>query len=196
MVSKQLDRAEIKYLKRTIEESNVHKLPDKGEITLSTIHAIKGLEAEYVYLIGANQRNHPCRASEHPLMETVKIDDPYDSYDEEIRLLYVALTRAKTKVIINYTGSLTQFLTKNNAPKKEYKAHIVDRLESELKSWRLDCSREHNILPYQVFNDRTLKELCAVQPLDVQELHAINGFGSYKVNRWGRKIVEIVREFG
>lgn len=76
----------------------------KGYITLATVHAIKGLEAKLVFLIGANEQNFPCKASDHPIMELVKTT-VYDRQEEEKRLFYVAISRAKERLYITYSGT-------------------------------------------------------------------------------------------
>ena len=76
---------------------------EKGQVTLATIHSIKGLEAKMVFIIGANEQNFPCKASDHPVIELIKIDE-YDKEDEEKRLFYVAISRAKNKLYMTYTG--------------------------------------------------------------------------------------------
>jgi superfamily I DNA/RNA helicase len=109
-MEKLLQESNMKYLKRTDEQSKEGIDPEHDQITISTVHAIKGLEAEVVYLIGANSLNFPIQAQDHPILEAVKADDSYDKYDEELRVFYVALSRAKKKLIINYTGVVTPFL--------------------------------------------------------------------------------------
>ena len=51
-----------------------------GQVTLATIHAIKGLEAEMVFIMGCTSINFPCRGSDHPVIEMVKVDE-YDKED-------------------------------------------------------------------------------------------------------------------
>ena len=75
----------------------------KGEVTLATIHSIKGLEAHKVFIIGCNEINFPCKASDHPVIEMIKIDN-YDKEEEERRLFYVAISRAKKELFLTYTG--------------------------------------------------------------------------------------------
>jgi superfamily I DNA/RNA helicase len=75
----------------------------KGEIVLSTIHAIKGLEAKAVFLIGCNEQNFPCKASDHPILEFIKGQES-DKEEEEKRLFYVAISRAKEKLFLSYSG--------------------------------------------------------------------------------------------
>jgi len=88
----------------------------KGEdggsnLILATVHAIKGLEANHVFLLGCNKDSFPCRASDHPIIELIK-DDYYDKFEEEKRLFYVAISRAKENLYMTYTGSKTDFITK------------------------------------------------------------------------------------
>ncbi|MCK5616330.1 exodeoxyribonuclease V subunit gamma [Candidatus Pacearchaeota archaeon] len=83
----------------------------EGQITLATIHSIKGLEAEKVFVIGCNEKNFPCKVSDHPVLEMIKMDD-YDKLDEEKRLFYVAISRAKSKLHLTYNGKKqTSFIT-------------------------------------------------------------------------------------
>lgn len=82
-------------------------------ITLSTIHAIKGLEAEVVFVMGCNEQNFPCKYSEHPLSDVFKIEE-YDKEKEEKRLFYVALSRAKHSLYLTYSGKQSTYFISNN----------------------------------------------------------------------------------
>lgn len=65
-------------------------------VSLSTIHAIKGLEYEHVFLIGFSKNNFP-----------------YD--DENKRLLYVAFTRAKKNLYLSTSAPASPFFYGLNA---------------------------------------------------------------------------------
>ena len=98
-------------LSNLFKQRNIpHVLKNEGDldnrddkITLSTIHAAKGLEAELVFVMGCNEYNFPCKASDHPVIEMIRIND-YDKEEEEKRIFYVALSRAKKKLYLTYTG--------------------------------------------------------------------------------------------
>ena len=60
-------------------------------MVLSTIHASKGLEFPLVFLVAMERNIFP---NERALKE--------DSLDEELRLFYVALTRAKRHLVITH----------------------------------------------------------------------------------------------
>ena len=70
-----------------------------------TIHASKGLEADYVIIHHMNNGNFefPSEISDDPLLDLVIPEKETFPYAEERRLLYVALTRAKRL----YLGSIT-----------------------------------------------------------------------------------------
>src|SRR3989344_7963945 len=92
----------IKHLVRT-ENSGKNETAAPDEVVLATVHSIKGLEAETVFILGCTGLNFPCKASDHPVVELVRIDD-YDKEEEEMRLFYVALSRAKSEIYITYSG--------------------------------------------------------------------------------------------
>ena len=59
---------------------------DNDRVTLMTVHSAKGLEYEYVYVVGCEENLFPSQRA----LETV------EGIEEERRLFYVALTRAKS----------------------------------------------------------------------------------------------------
>lgn len=62
------------------------------KLTLMTVHSAKGLEYDYVYIVGCEENLFPSQRS----VEEV------DGLEEERRLFYVALTRAKCEVMLSY----------------------------------------------------------------------------------------------
>jgi len=64
---------------------------DSGQVNLMTIHASKGLEFEYVFLAGVENNIIPHARS---------IEENPDNIEEERRLFYVAITRAKQKLFM------------------------------------------------------------------------------------------------
>ena len=78
------------YTKRLNEQAR--KQQDKKEgVTISTLHAVKGLEYDIVYILNVNEGSIPYRKA--VLAEAV---------EEERRLFYVGMTRAKKKLVLAY----------------------------------------------------------------------------------------------
>jgi DNA helicase-2/ATP-dependent DNA helicase PcrA len=76
--------------------------PDDGEdefMTLSTIHSAKGLEWNTVFLIWVNEGRLPSARSA----------ESEASLEEERRLLYVACTRAKDRLILTYPSIMLEW---------------------------------------------------------------------------------------
>ena len=103
-----LNKMNINYILKT--EENYDVKTKEGFLTLATVHAIKGLEAKTVFLIGSNTQNFPCKASDNPIIEYIK-NESYDRESEELRLFYVAVSRAKQKLYITYSGTISPFIT-------------------------------------------------------------------------------------
>ncbi len=72
-------------------EKSTEKDHHESELTVATIHASKGLEYDCVVLCGAGSAQMP-----HP-----KSVDP-EAFEEERRLMYVAVTRARNRLLITY----------------------------------------------------------------------------------------------
>ncbi len=106
-LAKMMESKGIKYILKTDDFPSADIKKDC--VTLSTIHSIKGLEAELVFVVGCNNFNFPCKSSEHPIMEIVKMYE-YDKEEEERRLFYVAISRAKNMLYLTYSKKPTYFI--------------------------------------------------------------------------------------
>lgn len=72
---------------------------DNDKVTLMTIHMAKGLEFENVYIVGLEEDLFPSQ-----MMLSSRAD-----LEEERRLFYVAITRAKNKLFLSYALSRYRF---------------------------------------------------------------------------------------
>ena len=83
------------YLREVEDRVQQNNPPTMPVVTLATLHAAKGLEWERVFLIGASDGQLPVTDA---------------SIDEERRLFYVGITRAKADLHISYRKSPSPFL--------------------------------------------------------------------------------------
>ena len=74
---------------------------DKDKVSLMTIHASKGLEFKYVYIVGMEENLFPSQMALNSRPEL----------EEERRLFYVALTRAMKKLNLSFATSRFRFGT-------------------------------------------------------------------------------------
>jgi DNA helicase-2/ATP-dependent DNA helicase PcrA len=83
------------YLERVTLTSDVDALEEAPRVAMMTVHAAKGLEFNSVFLTGMEEDLFPFRG-----MDPKRVED----IEEERRLAYVAVTRARERLFITHTG--------------------------------------------------------------------------------------------
>jgi len=101
-----------------VESSNKAALSDDNTVTLMTLHAAKGLEFETVFLAGLEEGIFP---------HSRALADPKE-LEEERRLCYVGITRAKKTLYMTYTRSRTFFGQTNGALISRFVGEIPENL--------------------------------------------------------------------
>lgn len=86
------------------------KKGDKDGISLSTLHALKGLEYRVVILIGINEKSMPSDATQSPIFCSMDAAERKEYLAGIRSLLYVAITRARQMVFITGYGEPTKLL--------------------------------------------------------------------------------------
>ena len=88
-------------------------------LTISTIHSAKGLEWNSVFIIGAVDGRFPSAYSFNSIEEM----------EEELRLMYVATTRAKSDLFISYPIDMYDYSTQMILTKP---SRFLDDLDDDL----------------------------------------------------------------
>ncbi|MGN1268848.1 MAG: ATP-dependent helicase [Candidatus Aphodocola sp.] len=92
-----------------VSDVNDQKEDNTPKVTLMTIHAVKGLEFQYVFVVGMEENIFP----------HVNCVEGQDGIEEERRLCYVAITRAKKKLyLINALKRMLFGRTSVNMPSR------------------------------------------------------------------------------
>lgn len=122
------------------------KEDDKNKVTIMTVHSAKGLEFKYVFIAGVEEDLFPSAMSAASLREL----------EEERRLFYVALTRAKEQVTISYTNSRFRWGVMNYCKPSRF----IKEIDEEFLDWPADettmnfFEKEENPLPFSGFRGR------------------------------------------
>ncbi len=207
-------------LTRRAEEQNA---PTVEGVTLSSLHAAKGLEWDAVLLVGACEGLLP-----------ISLAEGEASVEEERRLLYVGVTRAREHLVLSYARARnpggrpsrrpSRFLdgiwptaqpatpnrrTRDGAASggsvraraKEAAALFEEEndpatvaLFEELRAWRAQVAKEASRPAYTVFADATLRSIAVVRPTELAQLSLIRGVGAVKLQEYGPAVLAAVRE--
>lgn len=131
---------------------------DSGHVHLMTLHAAKGLEFPQVFIAGMEEGVFP---SSQSLMEPKRLE-------EERRLCYVGLTRAKEKIFLSYAKIRRQY------GREEY--HKPSRFLRELPEELVDAKRKAQWAKKTNSMMPSMQEPCGFG-LGQQVTHAVFGQG-------------------
>ncbi len=192
--------------------AQVAHAPRAEGVTLATLHAAKGLEWDAVFCVGMHEGMVPI----------VHADTP-ERVEEEQRLFYVGVTRARRHLTISWSRARkpggrqgrkpTRFLDpllppdhpsrgggEGPRPKRRTNTEVealdpLDRaLFDRLKAWRSEVAAEAKVPAYVVFTDATLLALVELRPRDERGLVGVPGIGQTKRERYGAAVLEVLAE--
>ena len=202
------------------ERADAQNAPTVEGVTLSSLHAAKGLEWDAVILVGACEGLLP-----------ISLAEGHTAIEEERRLLYVGVTRAREHLIISYARArnaggrasrkASRFLDglwptahgSRDASRRQSRQSARERsrqsaadfeanndprtiaLFEELRAWRSQIAKERSRPAYTVFADATLRDIAVVKPTSLPQLSLIHGVGANKLQEYGGQVLALLRDF-
>ncbi len=118
------------YLQQITLYSDTDEMDDGDYVTIATIHAVKGLEFRCVFLVGL----------EEDVMPTSRANDDPASLEEERRLMYVAITRAKERLWLTRSRSRYLYGRREITARSKF----VNELEGELGIPKVSVSARYS----------------------------------------------------
>jgi DNA helicase-2/ATP-dependent DNA helicase PcrA len=105
------------YLERISLIADIDAAEDNGSVLLMTIHSAKGLEFDHVTIIGLEEEMLPYRGLDGRNVEEL---------EEERRLLYVAITRARRELTLTHVGARQIFGTTRYGSRSRFLADLPE----------------------------------------------------------------------
>ena len=62
-----------------------------------------------------------------------------------------------------------------------------------LKAWRAEVAKEHNLPAYVIFHDATLALIASADPQNLNDLNGISGIGAKKLEAYGQEVLQVCR---
>jgi DNA helicase-2/ATP-dependent DNA helicase PcrA len=194
------------FVAHLAERADAQHAPTVQGVTLASMHAAKGLEWDVVFVVGLVDGVLPIAQS---------LSRP-EAVEEERRLLYVAMTRAREQLVLSWSLARnpgakrarprSRFLT-GLAPDSSPTAPTARRsarkqkvvLEGEagelferLRAWRSQTAQSSSVPAYVVFSDATLQAIAETRPANRRELAGLPGIGARKLEMYGDEVLATV----
>ncbi|MGY1804795.1 ATP-dependent helicase [Blastococcus sp. SYSU D00922] len=185
------------------ERANAQHAPTVQGVTLASMHAAKGLEWDVVFVVGLVDGVVPISQS---------LSRPA-AVEEERRLLYVAITRAREHLSLSWSlgrnpgakraRPRSRFLdglapgsgpTAPAARRPTKRAKVVlegeaGELFERLRAWRSQAAQSASVPAYVVFTDATLQAIAETRPSTMRELSGLPGIGARKLELYGADVL-------
>jgi DNA helicase-2/ATP-dependent DNA helicase PcrA len=176
---------------------------DSNVVELLTFHGAKGREWDHVVVAGCEVGLMPHSSAKSDLERA-----------EEIRLAYVAITRASDDLILTHAhrrrdrartrspfidgadavepgvAPPAQFRRENERRRTSTESH--DSVLLELREWRNAAGRAAQVDATMLCSDATLKRIAQRAPRTLDDLTSIDGVGPLLARRAGERILEAV----
>ena len=221
MARQRKDASFVAFVADLAEREVSQAAPATQGVTLSTLHAAKGLEWDKVFVAGVSEGLIP-----------ISLAQGEDAIEEEKRLLYVGMTRARDRLCVSYSrsrhggngkrkasrflkdlwprddksrtrvgrgGALEGGRSKKNAARaaradfEENNSPEVIELFERLRAWRKAEAEARLIPAFAVLTDKTLRDVAIAQPKTLVQLRVIKGIGEVKIDYFGPQILAIIR---
>ncbi|MGY1835097.1 ATP-dependent helicase [Blastococcus sp. SYSU DS0510] len=194
------------FVTRLAERADAQHAPTVQGVTLASMHAAKGLEWDVVFVVGLVDGVLPIAQS---------LSRP-DAVEEERRLLYVAVTRAREQLTLSWSlarnpggrrarprSRFLDGLAPGSSPTAPPARRPAKRpkvvLEGEagelferLRAWRTQAAQDASVPAYVVFSDATLQAIAESRPASLRELSGLPGIGARKLELYGADVLATV----
>ena len=91
-------------------------------------------------------------------------------------------------------GQATVMLSLPKEPEERKPAEAADGLFDALRSVRRRLAEEENVPAFVVFSDATLRDMCRLQPRNLDEMAEVKGVGEQKLRRYGKAFLAVIAE--
>lgn len=138
--------ARLEQLPQLIES---YKCTEENPVILTTIHSAKGLEFDTVYIVDVYDGCLP-----HSCREDAPEQERVDTYEEERRLFYVGITRAKNELHLFYVSDcVSEFVNAVAPPDRTAKEPVIRHPDVQIKEPKMETKpiqADSDLAPYTV----------------------------------------------
>jgi len=172
------------------------------------IDVLRGAESERIvqwrhnklstYGIGSERSEAEWRAILRQAIAQGYVSVDYDSYNA-LKLTETARQVLKGEISVQmrrYEKPQKPVKQKRSVAKGYVEADLnasALQLFEQLRNWRMETARLHNVPAYVIFHDSTLRDIANAHPSSLDELRGVSGVGEKKLATYGEAIIELVK---
>ena len=110
-----------------------------------------------------------------------------------LRLTEAARPVLKSEITLSLRRQIPRAVKKSTlAIRHEPLADADAELVTALRNWRTGAARTQGVPAYVILHDRTLHELAARRPADIEALKSVPGIGQAKIDRYGEALLALL----
>lgn len=107
------------YLQQVSLVSDTDEMDETNYVTLATVHAVKGLEFKCVFVVGLEEN----------ILPSSRAETDEDALEEERRIMYVAVTRAKERLYLTRSKSRFLYGKRESTVRSRFLTELADVVE-------------------------------------------------------------------
>ncbi len=107
------------YLQQVSLVSDTDEMDETNYVTLATVHAVKGLEFKCVFVVGLEEN----------ILPSSRAENDEDALEEERRIMYVAVTRAKERLYLTRSKSRFLYGKRESTVRSRFLKELADVVE-------------------------------------------------------------------
>lgn len=107
------------YLQQVSLVSDTDEMDETNYVTLATVHAVKGLEFKCVFVVGLEEN----------VLPSSRAETDEDALEEERRIMYVAVTRAKERLYLTRSKSRFLYGKRESTVRSRFLKELADVVE-------------------------------------------------------------------
>lgn len=106
-----------------------------------------------------------------------------------------AVLKGEQVVMLRKQSTLKTVSKTTPRPQEEQLPPDAQACFERLRQWRMQTAKAHEVAPYIIFNNATLREVALLRPANLNELGRISGIGAHKLSAYGAEVLACLDEY-
>ena len=106
-----------------------------------------------------------------------------------------AVLKGEQVIMLRKDSVVSKAVSNTRRPQEEQLPPEAQACFELLRAWRSQTAKAHEVPPYIIFNNATLREVALLRPATLDELGRISGIGARKLEAYGNELLACLDEY-